>query len=913
MVIGVKDQLTQNRLQWRLLRFVGAVGEPPLPSRYAAALVGLVAFIAYLRTMAPSAATGDGYEFQVAGARLGVVHPTGYPLYTILSWLATLLPFGEIGWRVNLLSAISAAIVVWLTALIIYELTESTPASVAGGLLLAFSLTLWKQAVIAEKYSFHLLLVSALVMLAIKWLRAIDRDNRQAVSRYTVLLGLTAGLSLAHHRMTLIALAAIGIVLAGAALRGRRWQRLSLLALLLAALAFVLPLGLYAYIPLRWPMTWQQFVTQVMGSEYQGAGRWLSWVEDTARLKLYLYLVSRQFGLPWLLVGLVGLAYLLRRNWPAALILGLLGAFSFFFALDWYSSYNDPNYLLPTYLTLAIAIGCGIAFAVKLASALFQKLSMGVYLRSSVISVVLVALVVIQYATNVGEADASGFTRHLRWADRGLAQQPASGALILASGPPFAGLDYLVSVRGLRPDLVVSDVPTLATTIKQVESALAKGQSVYLARPIYGVGGLHYNMAGPLIEVRRQPPLADENAKAIARFGDRFELTDVSVEQVEPDLLAMKLGWRAIQPAGGSYRFRSRLVDEAGQVWAQEIGGLPLLGNYPTDRWPVGSIIHDYRELQLPPGLPEGLYLLQVGAFLDFHRDGLPAGQGDWVTAVAIELKPTHQQLPAGAVITDVNFGDTLKLAGYKLNGPIEAGADLTVDLYWRAGAHPTDDLRFEVKLVDEADRVLATDAERFVPPMSSAAPRLRLTRSELTAPADAGGKVRLEVRVVGAAAPTSATYRSDPYQVEPAHPQRDDDVRLPALFDGELWLDQVEINTPQITTGDYAVVTLNWRVFQRPAEDYTAFIQLIGPNGRLAQRDYPPLYGTWPTSNWLAGQRFRDRHRVSTPFDLPAGEYRVIVGLYRGWDLMRLLILDQHRRGVADQIEVGTIRISGR
>ena len=59
-------------------------------------VLGLGAFLLYLRTLAPSV-TGvyeDTLEFQVVCSELSIAHPTGYPLYTLLGKLFTFLPFG---------------------------------------------------------------------------------------------------------------------------------------------------------------------------------------------------------------------------------------------------------------------------------------------------------------------------------------------------------------------------------------------------------------------------------------------------------------------------------------------------------------------------------------------------------------------------------------------------------------------------------------------------------------------------------------------------------------------------------------------------------------------------------------------------------------------------------------------------
>src|ERR1017187_3435344 len=66
----------------------------------------LVAFAAYCYTLAPSVTLEDSGGFLTAAHNLGVPHPPGYPVWTMLSWVwQWSIPFGSIAWRVNLLSA----------------------------------------------------------------------------------------------------------------------------------------------------------------------------------------------------------------------------------------------------------------------------------------------------------------------------------------------------------------------------------------------------------------------------------------------------------------------------------------------------------------------------------------------------------------------------------------------------------------------------------------------------------------------------------------------------------------------------------------------------------------------------------------------------------------------------------------
>ncbi len=80
----------------------------PLPRYLIAGGLFIASFLLYLSTLAPSVVTifDDSLEFQLVTYQLGIAHPTGYPLYTLLGKLFTLIvPAGNIAYRVNLMSA----------------------------------------------------------------------------------------------------------------------------------------------------------------------------------------------------------------------------------------------------------------------------------------------------------------------------------------------------------------------------------------------------------------------------------------------------------------------------------------------------------------------------------------------------------------------------------------------------------------------------------------------------------------------------------------------------------------------------------------------------------------------------------------------------------------------------------------
>ena len=138
-------------------------------------VVGLFAasLALYVQTLAPSVAAlfDDSLEFPLVSYRLGIAHPTGYPLYTLLGKVCTLLPWHDVAWRVNLLSAVAGALTVALVYLVGRQLSARRLPSLLGAAALAVSPVFWSQAVIAEVYTLAGAFVALLLWLTLRWAR----------------------------------------------------------------------------------------------------------------------------------------------------------------------------------------------------------------------------------------------------------------------------------------------------------------------------------------------------------------------------------------------------------------------------------------------------------------------------------------------------------------------------------------------------------------------------------------------------------------------------------------------------------------------------------------------------------------------------------------------------------------------
>ncbi len=176
----------------------------------AAITAGAVSMAVYAWTAAPNVTLLDSGEFITAAARFGVPHPTGYPLWTLLNWLFLLLPLGNVAWEVNLFSGVCAALAVALMAGVLVNLLKWFLGDLPGrlaliapltgtafALLLAFSVPMWSQAVIAEVYGLHVLLIAVYLALLYGWVRHPSHD-RLLLGAFFVL-----ALAVSNHHLSL--------------------------------------------------------------------------------------------------------------------------------------------------------------------------------------------------------------------------------------------------------------------------------------------------------------------------------------------------------------------------------------------------------------------------------------------------------------------------------------------------------------------------------------------------------------------------------------------------------------------------------------------------------------------------------------------------------------------------------------
>ena len=179
-------------------------------NKIVAGLVFFVTTVIYLSTLAPTVAFWDCGEFITTAYTLGIPHPPGAPFYTLLGRIFSMLPFGEIAFRVNLLSAatgIATVVLIYLCTVRLIstwldrENTIQQVAILVGGVVAslstAFSFSFWNNAIEAEVYGLSMCITMLAVWVALRWDDAHkDHNSDRLLLFIAYLFGLGAGVHL---------------------------------------------------------------------------------------------------------------------------------------------------------------------------------------------------------------------------------------------------------------------------------------------------------------------------------------------------------------------------------------------------------------------------------------------------------------------------------------------------------------------------------------------------------------------------------------------------------------------------------------------------------------------------------------------------------------------------------------------
>lgn len=452
-------------------------GRPSLAELAATAVFG-IALVVYVRTLLPGVSVGDWAEMQWIPARLGIPHPTGYPLYVLLGKLFSLIPIGSLGYRAELLSAVAAAGAAGTAVLIAARLGARPVIAAAAGLSLAVTGELWLEATFSEMNGLHLLLMAAVIHRAIVW-RAERRDR-------DLLLGaLLAGLSMSNH---LLSITVVPIVILFVLADARTRLRERPVLIIQAAGLVLLGLTPYLFLPLRGLfgppaiygrfLTWDGVFGLVSGADLRGQMHFTS-IDSVVKAWNDVPAVLGQFrdrsNIAFVVGALIGGAIqLVRDRWLAAMLL-LIVAVNIFFFTNYVGDLD--HYLLVTWLVFAVWLAIALEAVVGWLERRVPRIA-----TPPGPAVLALVLPIVIAGNNWAAYDASRNHDGDNFA-RAIFDQLPRDAVLLSYWDALTNLGYEHCVEGRRPDVALRSLDEAARIVcDPIEGSL---EDVARVRPLY--------------------------------------------------------------------------------------------------------------------------------------------------------------------------------------------------------------------------------------------------------------------------------------------------------------------------------------------------------------------------------------------------------------------------------------------
>jgi len=903
-------------------------------------IVAVAGLTLYWYTLAPTLLPADSGEYQLVSRTLGIAHPPGYPLYTLLGRAFTLLPLGDAAYRVNLMSAVLAALTLAVIVHTVRVLTDSSGSALIAVLTLAVAPTFWAQATTANIRSLTALFTALLLLvlirrspiayrrslMAYRLLRIAIRNShsaicnpRSAISNLqspkqrlrcpNLQFALIFGLAVTHHGSLLFLALPFGLYLLLTVRRELFDPRL----LLRMAGAFLLGCSPLLYLPLRGAMdaplnpggltTVNGFLNHVLARGFRGDVFYftsLSVLPD--RLAVLENILQFQFGLPLLALALLGAIVLVRRQSATALLIG--GAFvtNALVAIT-YRAPQTVEYLMPAYVALALLVGYGASVLVK-----------GVGHRT--LRTILVAFLLLPGIGNLRDNYRSFATLSQDTSTRDyvvdILQDTPEGATILSNWHYATAFWYLQIVEGVRPDVPVRYVapqgaePIGQTWRNRLLQATEQGPVVVTNRyneyagVDSGTAGLPYRPTpfhGAFL-VGTAAAIPVDARRADVTFGGRFRLlgyqwSGAALSPGSP--LTVRLYWQPLADADRDYAFFVHLADGTGRVWGQ------YDRTHQADELIGGEIRVDEAVLPLLPTVPPGTYNLLTGVYI-------PRPEGGWQR---LDVEGGGNSLVLGQV--EVQEATDPPVTAHRLYQPFQGGSALIgvdydtsrpegqrVYLHWRADGRtpvpPEQQEGYEARLSSGGNVI----ASAVLPPLGQT--------GHLTTALDVPtGSERLMLslhRGDGAAVRALGPWgRGVSSTVSLPHPQKGA-RRL--SFGGEMALTRAVYRVDDVNRE--VIVDLRWEGLRPLVHDYSVSVQLVGQGWR-AQDDSTPALGAIPTLKWLPGTTITDRHRVKLPANA-SGPASLRVSVYDAFTLESLVILDDRllKLGQGQSAELGTV-----
>ena len=326
-------------------------------TKYIFVISAIISFLTpltmYILTLQPKIMGGESSLYALNIPRMVVLPPTGYPIYSLLAKLFTLMPVGDLAYKINLFSAVFGALTILLLFFTIYLLVKDEIISLAVSLTFAFIIPFWSGANRIGAGTIDLCFIILAIYMAIRYSEQINRKN-------LYLFFFCFGLSLTNNQVNYYVMPVflIYVILLNPGIFKN--YKVTIFCILF----FILPLFSYSYIFIRSIQGYgiaNNFIIFIYymfgrlpdGSIYIGSLPFKTNREAFTVFLTYLQPLYKNFGLYLFIISFGGFVYLIKKNLKLAIFSFLFIIVTFYISIQ-YLDAPVISYLLPVYAILCI-------------------------------------------------------------------------------------------------------------------------------------------------------------------------------------------------------------------------------------------------------------------------------------------------------------------------------------------------------------------------------------------------------------------------------------------------------------------------------------------------------------------------------------------------------------------------------
>ena len=451
-------------------------------------LSGLTLFIIYLITLAPSVVQIDAGELAAVQATLGIAHPTGYPLFTLIGYLFSKLPlpFSTI-LQLNILASIwcASAVVIFILAIKNIKTTEiqnlsskrekksrkktipqkenfnppipeiiKTTALIFAGFVVGLNKTFWAQSTSVEVYSLHAFLICLTLLFAIKAYQSGYSENFFSIKNPWLLLSIALALGFANHMTTLLILPGIAYLY----FSKFRFNKPAFTNLLLMITSFIgLLIIFYLYLPLRAAqqpsINWgnatdlDKILRHISGKQYQV---WIFSSIEASKKQLAYFINNFPSEFTFILIPAV-IGFFSSFNYSKKISVFFLICFisTVLYSIN-YDISDIDSYFLLAYISVGYFSFWGVIKIFNLINVESQKIKITLALSALIL--------ILHFGFTYGKVNQSGNYVYQDYTKALINSVPKNSIILSYQWDYFVSASYYFqNVEGFRNDVVIVD------------------------------------------------------------------------------------------------------------------------------------------------------------------------------------------------------------------------------------------------------------------------------------------------------------------------------------------------------------------------------------------------------------------------------------------------------------------------